>query len=697
MPVLLVENGSCKGRRISLDPPGPYCIGRDQSIEICLPDPMVSRRHCVIEIQKKTYTIRDMGSANGTILNNKKVERRQLRLGDRIQAGETLLTFLGDDSSDPLLGIKLRGYEILERVGRGGMGTVYRALQISLDRVVALKVLSPEMVEDPSFVAKFLDEARAAARLSHPNIVMVYDIDDEVLNGQHLVYYSMEYMAGGSVEDLLNRKGPLDPEHALRIALETAQGLQYAEQVGLVHRDIKPGNLMIHESGMIKIGDLGIATRATEEGSMASQRGGICGSPHYISPEQAQGEDLDSRADLYSLGASIFQMLVGRPPFFSTNLKELLLKQINQPAPDLAGILPDLPEKIPPLVAKLLEKNRDRRYLNPRQAISAITEILDEIRSPPPPPPSRQTRFLKTALISLTALVILLGFVAGGSLAVMKYLRHRSEWQQKNERYQIWLEDARAALAAKLVGKVEDEIEKLDAEFQLERDFPEVAKDLEALRWQLSELRAEQARERRDMEGSEALSFLREEMPELDQVISVSELEELIQPLQEFQKKYGDTSSAGAAQKEIRRVEEAISALKLKLRRSESALRSLFITAQAFLESEPPRFREALEKLRNPPPEIKGTPQDKRLQERIEEITALMAVEADRWAREAMEKAATGRIGEALRELQWCRNRVEGLALSVIDEAIKKISSNQEPPEKNTYETGSGTDSDRNF
>src|SRR2546422_223983 len=232
MPLILVENGPQKGRRVVLDTPGPFAIGRDAAAEICLPDPLMSRRHCAIEARGESYALKDLKSANGTFVNGERVAEQPLQLGDRIQAGETQLTFLADESADPLRGRALKGYQLLERVGRGGMGTVYKARQMSLERLVALKLLSPEMVEDPAFVARFLDEARSAARLNHPNIVMVYDIDETVIDERRVVYYSMEFMSGGSVEDLLNREGPLPPERALEIALATARGLLYAEQVG---------------------------------------------------------------------------------------------------------------------------------------------------------------------------------------------------------------------------------------------------------------------------------------------------------------------------------------------------------------------------------------------------------------------------------------------------------------------------------
>ena len=679
MPLILVENGAHKGKSFALSPPGPYAIGRDHSTEICIPDPLISRRHCMIEMKSGVYTLRDLGSANGTQLNGQRVAERALKLGDRILAGETLLTFLGEDASDPLVGRRLSGYEILERVGRGGMGTVYRARQVSLDRLVAIKVLAPELVEDPTFVDRFLEEARSAARLSHPNVVMVYDIDDEVLDGMRVVYYSMEFMVGGSVEDLLYREGGrLPPDRALRIVLETAQGLAYAEQVGLVHRDIKPGNLMIHESGIIKIGDLGIATRSVRAGGPAAQRVGISGSPHYISPEQARGLDLDSRADLYSLGATLFHMLVGRPPFDAADLKELLLKQVREPPPSLLEARPDLPEGIASLVANLLQKSRDQRPASARALIAAVEACLDEIRFAGGSRRGPAAAF-KYVLMAIASFVLILALVGTGVFAWHKYHQMGAERALAEEKYQDKVEDARTALG---VGRIEDAeklLQELDRDPAFRTDFPQLLSEAEALRQSASEARAKRARERQEAEGDRALADLREKMPrDLGSARAVGELEELIPPLEKLTADHPGTAAARAAQEEESRIRTAIHALEQRIERGEDALRSLFITAGTFLDSRPPRFREALEKLRSPPAEIRGTPSEKALAERLSAVTAQMNRAADQWVAEAQGTAARGDATGAIRTLERLRDRVEGKALEKLEEAMKKIGGDAE-------------------
>ena len=675
MPLILVENGAHKGRSRRLDPPGPYVIGRDPAVEIHVPDPMASRRHCLIELKDGAFLLRDLGSSNGTLVNGQKLEEHPLKAGDRILAGETLLTFLGEDSKDPLAGRRLKGYEIMERVGRGGMGTVYRARQTSLERCVALKVLSPELVEDPNFVEKFIEEARSAGRLSHPNIVMVYDIDDDVLDGQRIVYYSMEFMGGGSVEDLLNRQGPLPTQKALEFALETARGLQYAEQVGLVHRDIKPGNLMIHENGSIKIGDLGIATRSSRTGSLASQKGGVSGSPHYISPEQARGQDLDSRADFYSLGASIYQMLTGKTPFSGTTLKDLLLKHVKEPAPDLAAVLPGLlPPAVPALVARLLEKNRDLRPASARQLILAIEDAIGSLQAPAEPPrPSRQWRISLHAIIAAAVTVAVLGSLAGGIALTARWVRHRA---------------AEAVLRSDIEGLQKSferqggvNLQELETDLQRVEGNPLALgsggfrDSVEDIRRRLETLKQERrARMEKEASAAKALAGIRAGIPEdLASIGSLKALEALLQPLEVFRKEQAGTPAATEAALEISRIREALRTLEQKHRRAEDALRSHLIPAETFLASTPPRFREALTRFREAPLEIQGTPSEDSLRERIAEVTARMVLEARTWAADALKASDAGRSEKAAADLEKLKDRVEGEALDVLEAALKRI------------------------
>ncbi|MFN0057076.1 MAG: protein kinase domain-containing protein [Planctomycetota bacterium] len=367
MPRLLVENGADRGKSYIVRGDGPFFAGRDTAAQVPIPDEMASRRHFQIETRAGSFYIRDLSSSNGTYLNGSLLTKPEsLAPNDRIQVGNTLITFQ-DDKPHPLIGQEIAGYRILDRIGRGGMGTVYRALQTSLDRIVALKVLAPHLVKNTSFVNLFIREARSAGALSHPNIVQVYDVG---VQGD-IYYFSMEYIPDGSVEDLLNRHSAIPLPRALQVVRDAARGLQYAEQLGIIHRDIKPGNLMVGSGTVVKIGDLGIS-RSTEGEGQASQKDGVSGSPHYIAPEQARGQDIDSRVDIYSLGVSLYQILCGATPFRGATPREVILKHLKEEPQPLTERVPGLPPAVARLVERMMAKDREQR-------IASATLLLEEL------------------------------------------------------------------------------------------------------------------------------------------------------------------------------------------------------------------------------------------------------------------------------------------------------------------------------
>ena len=416
MPEIRVETGAQKGQVFLLRPPGPYLVGRELAGDFPLFDRRASRRHFQIDFCDEGYRITDLGSKAGIIVDDSRVKTALLRPGARIIVGKTILSFHHDPPEDPLLGRELGGYRVLERVGRGGMGIVYRALQVSLDRIVALKVLSDELSRDQDFSILFVREARAAGELSHPHIVRVYDVN--ILDG--VLFYAMEYMAHGSVEDLCRRTGRLSVRQALRVAIDAARGLDFAQREGVVHRDIKPSNLMIHENGTVKIGDLGIATHLS--GHEAPRGRGISGSPHYMSPEQILGRDVDARADIYSLGASLHQMLAGAPPFRGDSLKEILVAHVQQQPPDLRALRPDTPAPLADFVRTLLAKQPAERPSSGALLAERLEEILAATPEPPrrAPRPSRRRWIERAAFLASVGAAALLGGVLG---TVVRHVR----------------------------------------------------------------------------------------------------------------------------------------------------------------------------------------------------------------------------------------------------------------------------------
>ena len=405
MPYLVVENGNNRGLKIEIAEGAKVTLGRDAKADVPVSDHLCSRCHFEIRSESGEFVLEDMGSSNGTFVNDERIQRAILRHGDGIQAGETQLTFLleGDQTGRGLVGKVLGGYRILERIGRGGMGTVYKANQTSLNRTVALKILSPKVAEDPTFVAKFQKEAQAAGRLNHPNIVQVYDVGSD--GGLH--FYSMEYIENGSVQDLATREGVVETDLAVEIVIDAARGLEYAEKKHLVHRDIKPDNLMVNSEGVVKIADLGLARdggRNRETGDTDDDEG-IFGTPHFIAPEQAQGLAVDTRSDIYSLGASFYRLVTGNTPFQGDNVREIVSKQIHDAPKPVRDINRKVPANVAQIIEKMMEKDPDDRYAN------ASDLLVDLERASARLDGSSNRTFIRAAAVSAIAAAGIAAFV----------------------------------------------------------------------------------------------------------------------------------------------------------------------------------------------------------------------------------------------------------------------------------------------
>lgn len=380
MPCLVVENGSLRGQRFELPPGTKLVVGRDAQAQVPLEDQLCSRRHFEICNENGKFVVRDLGSSNGTYVNEKRITELALQPGDSIQAGETRMSVAQEsneaaDASRGLVGKVVGGYQIIERLGRGAMGTVYKANQISLDRVVALKILSPRLSSNPREVTRFINEARAAAKLNHQNIVHVHETSSD----RELHFYSMEYIENGSVQDLVTKEGKLDSELALSIILDAARGLEYAEKRGIVHRDIKPDNLMVNADGVVKISDMGLArdagelSRAAEQGTAGED--GIFGTPHFISPEQARGAAVDIRSDIYSLGATLYRLLAGTTPFQGANIREIIQKQIEELPRPIRETVPEVPAALDELTMRMLKKDATERPQTAAQLVLDLEQV----------------------------------------------------------------------------------------------------------------------------------------------------------------------------------------------------------------------------------------------------------------------------------------------------------------------------------
>ncbi len=277
--------------------------------------------------------------------------------------------------ADDYAGRTLGQFEIVEEIGRGGMATVYRARQKSINRMVAIKVLPRALLHDSSFYERFTREVDVIAQLEHPHILPIYDFGE--VNG--MPYIAMRYLAGGSLAARI-RRGPLTPAQIVRPLSQVAQALDYAHQQGIIHRDIKPGNILLDEQGNAYLADFGIA-RVLNSTLTASS---IIGTPSFMSPEQGMGQPLDGRSDLYSLGIVLFELLTGSEPFSADTPVGLLLKHINDPLPSLRARRPELSPGIEAVVQKAAAKQPGDRYATASDMANALAATLSATPLRPP-------------------------------------------------------------------------------------------------------------------------------------------------------------------------------------------------------------------------------------------------------------------------------------------------------------------------
>ncbi|WP_322815809.1 serine/threonine-protein kinase, partial [Chloroflexus sp.] len=263
-------------------------------------------------------------------------------------------------------------YELIEELGRGGMARVYRARDTQLQRIVALKVLAAQLSMDAEFIKRFEREARTAANLRHPHIVTVYDIGED----QGLHYIAMEYIDGRPLHAILEQYGSLGLKYAIAILEPIALALDYAHQVGAVHRDVKPHNILIDRNGRVVLTDFGIAQTPEADEQRLTRTGVFMGTPEYISPEQAEARRVDGRSDLYSLAVVAYEIIAGRVPF-SGATPQLIVAHAQLPPPPITSFAPDLPTDLDLVLTRALAKRPERRFQTGAAFIAALRDIAE--------------------------------------------------------------------------------------------------------------------------------------------------------------------------------------------------------------------------------------------------------------------------------------------------------------------------------
>jgi len=430
MARLRIIQGNDEGKVFEL-PAFAWVIGRGSKSDVLLDDPRSSREHACIRLHHGKWMVRDLGTPNGTFVNRAQLDGWQpIQHADEVRVGHTLMRFEDEvrPASPPSGGpgapkttirplpdqVEIPGYRVYDKIGDGATGSVYRARQLSLDRLVAIKVLSPALAKKAAYVERFEREARAAAELSHDHVVPVYGV------GHHkgLHYFTMELMAQGTVEDrLLDAPGSKLPwPEAVALISDAANGLAHVHQHGLVHRDIKPDNLLLDDDGCVKLGDLGTLVRE------ADAQGVRIGTPHFMSPEQARRERVTRASDVYSLGATLYRMLTGTTPHKGENVREIVRAvAFDKPHP-IEALREGLPRVVADEINAMMSRDPAQRPVDAGEVGKRLAAALQDVHAGRQM--RRRDRRRKATSQDIAIRVVLLAVVGGALFALREPIQN---------------------------------------------------------------------------------------------------------------------------------------------------------------------------------------------------------------------------------------------------------------------------------
>src|SRR6266568_200182 len=376
---------SAGGRTEALELGRQVVLGRDPACDVVLDDNLVSRRHAQLEVDDSgRMVLRDLGSRNGTFVNGQRIEGAVVLGGnERIGIGDAQISLAPEvapapppDETDRMVGTTLGRYRIEAKIDEGAMGAVYLAEHTRLGKHVALKVMGQRLFRNQVARQRFVDESRAVASLDHPNIIPVFDADEI---GDEL-FIAMRYVDGEDLGRLIDREGALDPERAISIVAQVGAALDAAHARGLIHRDVKPGNILIASArdsageGHAFLCDFGITKNLAASGLTAT--GQTLGTPNYMAPEQFKGQPVDGRTDLYALGCVLYECLTGRPPYPGDTFETVMYGHLATPPPPPTSYRPGLPPGLDAVLAKAMAKEPADRYATCADLVAAARAAL---------------------------------------------------------------------------------------------------------------------------------------------------------------------------------------------------------------------------------------------------------------------------------------------------------------------------------